>query len=59
MSYQDFVMMGNDLKALLVPILFLIIFFLYKIGGIVLKLHINDKAQDLEIENLKKRCTTI
>jgi len=57
MTYQDFVMLGNDLKALLVPLLFLIIFFLYKIGGIVLKLHINDKAQDMELKRLNERCT--
>lgn len=63
MSYADFQALGEDLKTLLIPLLFLIIFFLYKIGNIVLKLHINDKAQDLKhiqqnrrIDDLKQNC---
>jgi len=58
MSYADFMALGNDLKALLIPILFFIIFFLYKIGLIVLKLHINDNAQDTRMDNLEKNCTS-
>ena len=53
MNYSEFIAMSKDLEGLLVPILFFIIFFLYKIGGIVLKLHINDQKQDIVIQNLR------
>lgn len=56
MSYTEFLALSKDLQALLIPLLFLMSFFIYKLGGIVLKLHINDKAQDLKLEQLKDNC---
>lgn len=55
MSYTDFLAISKDLEKLLLPLIFVVIFFLYKIGLIVLKLHINDKAQDKELKELKAK----
>ena len=57
MSFTEFQTIAEELRILLVPLLFFMVIVLYKLAGITLKLHINDKAQDLKIDNIKDGCT--